>query len=126
MKYKLTLLKDLPNHNAGTVVLNISEEEMNGTRDYAYRRYVPEQNFSAIYDLRHDPKWVRVEIDERCDCETRDRIEIRYEVIGYGRTVSAYLNFKKQAITTWYSDACDSGTSENLSINYCPLCGRKL
>ena len=126
MKYKLTLLKDLPNRKAGTEVLNISQEEMDGTIDYKYRYYVLEQNFSDIYDLRHNPEWVKVEIDNRCDCETMDYISIRYAVIGYGRSLSAKLDFKMKSITTWYDHAYDSGSSKNLDIQYCPLCGRKL
>jgi len=126
MKYKLTLLKDLPNREAGTEVLNISEEEMNGTIDYKYRHYVQKLNFSDIYDLRNNPEWVEVKIDSRCDCETMDNICVRSVVIGYGRSMNVNLNFKKKAITTWYDHACDSGSSKNLDIKYCPLCGRKL
>jgi len=126
MKYKLKLLKDLPNRKAGTEVLNISEEEMNGTIDYKYRNYVPEQNFSDIFDLRNNPEWVKVEIDSRCDCETMDKILIRYEVIGYGRSLNVRLDFKSKAITTYYAHSCDNGTNKNLKIKYCPLCGKKL
>lgn len=126
MKYKLTLLKDLPNRKAGTEVLNISQEEMDGTVDYKYRYYVPEQNFSDIYDLRNNPEWVKVEVDNRCDCKTMDYIEIRHVIIDYGRIMDVKLDFKKKAITTWYDSACDYGSSKNLDIQYCPLCGRKL
>ena len=125
-KYKLTLLKDLPDHKAGTEVLNISEKELKGTEDYKYRYWVKEMNFSDIYDLRNDPEWVKVEKDDRCDCLTMDKIEIRRVIMGYGRTVSVSLNFRRKKIVTWYDYKCDEGTEENLPISFCPLCGRNL
>lgn len=126
MKYKLTLLKDLPDRKAGTEVLNISEDEMNGVIDYKYRHYAQKQNFSDIYDLRNNSEWVKVEIDDRCDCKTKDKICIRSIIIGYGRVINVTLDFKKKAITTWYDHSCDCGTSKSLDIKFCPLCGDEL
>lgn len=127
-KYKLTLLKDLPDHKAGTVVLNISQEELEGKEDYKYRYYVPEQNFSEIYDLRNDAEWVKIEEDDRCDCLTKESIRIRDGVIGYGRTLKVILSFNNKEIYTRYDRYCDQGESASKSfpIKYCPLCGRKL
>lgn len=125
-KYKLTLLKDLPNRKAGTEVLNISEEELKDHSKYKYIRYVEEKNFIDILELADNPEWVKTEEDTRCDCETKDGIIIRDAVIGYGRSLYVILNFKSKKITTWYDHAADEGTSENLDIKFCPLCGREL
>lgn len=125
-KYKLTLLKDLPDRKAGTEVLNISQEEMDGTVPYKYLYYVRERNFNDIFSLRNDPEWVKVEEDDRCDCLTKDHITIRNEIIGYGRSLSVGLYFKKKEIGCWYDYVCDSGDYAKLPIKYCPLCGRKL
>lgn len=125
-KYKLTLLKDLPDYKAGTEVLNISQEELDGTEDYEYRYWVKEKNFSEIYDLRHNPDWVKIEEDPRCDCETKGRIEIRRNIIGYGRSLAVILDFNNTKIYTWYDRGCDTGSEVSLPIKYCPLCGRKL
>lgn len=125
-KYKLILLKDLPDRKAGTEVLNISEEELSGIVPYEYRYCVAEQNFSDIFDLRNNPEWVKIEEDNRCDCLTRKKIRIRDIIIGYGRSFSVSLDFKNKQIVTWYDHACDCGTSKNLPIEFCPLCGRKL
>lgn len=125
-KYKLTLLKDLPNRKAGTEVLNISDEELNDHSKYKYIHYVESQNFIDILELSNNPEWVKVEEDSRCDCKTMDKITIRDATIGYGRSLAVVLNFDKKKITTWYDHRCDSGTTKNLDIRYCPLCGRKL
>lgn len=125
-KYKLTLLKDLPNRKAGTEVLNISEDELNDHSKYKYIRYAEEMNFIDILELANNPEWVKVEEDTRCYCETMNEITIRNDVIGYGRSLSVVLNFGLEKITTWYDRSCDSGTAKNLDIRYCPLCGRKL
>ena len=125
-KYKLTLLKDLPNHKVGTVVLNISQEELDGAEDYKYRYYIPEQNFSDIYDLRNNSEWVKVEEDDRCDCLTKNYLSIRHEMIGRGREFSVKLLFKEKEISVYYDHYCDQGTEVNIPIQYCPLCGRKL
>ena len=125
-KYKLILLKDLPNYKAGTTVLNISQEELDGTEDYKYRYYVPEINFSEIYDLRNNAEWVKIEEDDRCDCLTKDFIRIRNETVGYGRSLSVGLSFVKKEFYAYYDHACDSGTTKKLSIKFCPLCGRRL
>lgn len=63
---------------------------------------------------------------EKCYCKTTDYLTIRREVIGYGRSLVVGIDFKKKAITTYYDYDCDSGTSKNLNIEYCPLCGEKL
>lgn len=63
---------------------------------------------------------------EKCYCKTTDYLTIRRDVIGYGRSLVVGIDFKKKAITTYYAYACDSGTSKNLNIEYCPLCGEKL
>jgi hypothetical protein len=125
-KYKLILLKDLPNYKAGTTVLNISQEELDGTKDYKYRHYVPEMNFSKIYDLRNNAEWVKIEEDDRCDCFTKDHISISDETIGYGRHLSVGLSFVNKEIYSYYDYACDSGTTKKLPIKFCPLCGRGL
>lgn len=125
-KYKLILLKDLPDVKAGTEVLNISEEELLGVVPYKYHRCFNEQNSNDIFNLRDNPEWVKVEEDNRCDCLTRTNIQIRYVILGYGRSIKVSLNFKKKQIFTWYDHACDCGTSENLPIKFCPLCGREL
>ena len=62
---------------------------------------------------------------EKCYCKTNDYLTIRRDVIGYGRSLVVGIDFKKKAITTYYAYACDSGTSKNLNIEYCPLCGEK-
>ena len=118
-KYKLTLLKDLPDYDAGTVLLNITQEEMDGTKNYYGSK-------KSIFYLRDNPTWVKVEKDNRCDCLTQDAISICYSVIGYGRSLSSTLNFKHKRISVHYDYACDSGKSSVLSIKYCPLCGREL
>ena len=42
-KYKIILLKDLPNLKAGTEVLNITQDELDGKESYHYSDYyVPE------------------------------------------------------------------------------------
>ena len=125
-KYKLILLKDLPNYKAGTTVLNISQEELDGTNDYKYRHYVPEMNLSEIYDLRNNAEWVKIEEDDRCDCLTKDYISIRDQTIGYGRSLSARLSFVNKEFYVYYDHACDSGTTKKLPIKFCPLCGRRL
>jgi hypothetical protein len=125
-KYRLILLKDLPNYKAGTVVLNISQEELDGTKDYEFRLYVPELNFSEIYDLRNNSEWVKVEEDNRCDCLTKDYIEIRHEIIGYGRSLNIGLKIPEREIYTYYDYCCDSGNKVCMPIKYCPLCGRRL
>lgn len=125
-KYKLILLKDLPDIKAGTEVINISEEELLGIVPYKYHRCVNEQNSNDIFELRNNPEWVKIEEDTRCDCLTRKKIKIRDAVIGYGRRLNVSLDFKNKQISTWYDHACDSGTSKNLPIEFCPLCGRKL
>lgn len=125
-KYKLILLKDLPQYKAGTTVLNISQEELDGTEDYKYRYYVPEINFSEIYDLRNNAEFVKIEEDDRCDCLTKDHISIRNETIGYGRSLSVGLSFVTKEFYAYYDHACDRGTRKTLSIKFCPLCGRRL
>lgn len=125
-KYKLILLKDLPDIKAGTEVINISEEELLGIVPYKYHRCANEKNSNAIFDLRDNPEWVKVEEDNRCDCLTRPKIKIRDAVIGYGRSLNVSLDFKNKQISTWYDHAYDSGTSKNLPIKFCPLCGREL
>lgn len=125
-KYKLTLLKELPDRKVGTEVLNISEEELKDHTKYKYIGYVASRNFIDILELADNPEWVKVEEDTRCDCETIDRIVIRNEVIGYGRSLCVSLDFKHKAIKTWYDHSCDSGTSEKLDIRFCPLCGKEI
>lgn len=125
-KYKLTLLKDLPDHKAGTEVLNITQEELDGIKDYEFRYYVAELNFSDIYDLRHNSDWVKVEEDTRCDCKTKQYLDIRREIVGYGRSLNVALSFEKRKIYTWYDRGCDTGSEISMNINFCPLCGKKL
>lgn len=43
-----------------------------------------------------------------------------------GRSLVVGIDFKKKIISTRYDYACDCGTSKNLNIEYCPLCGDKL
>lgn len=118
-KYKLTLLKDLPTIKAGTELLNVKfDDPSNKYPDYG--------ELEEIYYLRDKPEWVKVEEDTRCDCQTRKRIWIRSEVIGYGRSFCVSLDFEDKEIYTWYDHRCDSGSAESLPIKYCPLCGRKL
>lgn len=126
-KYKLTLLKDLPRFKAGTEVLNISQEELDGTKDYKYRhRVIDEDNKYEIYDLRDNEEWVKVEEDTRCDCETESFIRIRYEEIR-GTCLNVTLEFDKKNIHTWCSPPYDeTGKSVNLPIRFCPLCGKSL
>lgn len=125
-KYKLTLLKDLPNFKAVTEVLNITEDEFTGKTDYEYRNYIDEMNFSQIYDLRNNPEWVKTEIDSRCDCFTKDKVIFFYRIISYGRTVLTTVDFKRKVISSWYDIQCDCGKEYKLPISFCPLCGRKL
>lgn len=125
-KYKLILLKDLPNYKAGTIVLNISQEELDGTKDYKYRYYIPEMNLSEIYDLRNNAEWVRIEEDSRCDCLTKDDISICNETIGYGRGLLVGISFVDKEFYSQYDYACDTSTTKKLSIKFCPLCGRRL
>lgn len=63
---------------------------------------------------------------DRCDCETMNKVVIRSEVIGYGRSMCVSLDFINKAITTWYDHSCDNGTLKKLDIKFCPLCGRLL
>lgn len=63
---------------------------------------------------------------EKCYCKTNDYLTIRRDVIGYGRSLVVGIDFKKKIISTRYDYACDYGTSKNLNIEYCPLCGDKL
>lgn len=122
-KYKLTLLKDLPNVCAGTELLNVTEEQLNGKEKFeCYGNH----HLLDIFHARNNTDFVKIEEDTRCDCETKDFIGIRYAEVGYGRKVLVNLNFQKKKIYTWYDYACDSGTEKSLDIQYCPLCGRKL
>lgn len=90
-----------------------------------------------IYDYQDDVEVIGNKFDnpelseseenvEKCYCKTTDYLTIRRDVIGYGRSLVVGIDFKKKAITTYYAYACDSGTSKNLNIEYCPLCGEKL
>ena len=121
-KYKLVLLKDLPMHNAGTEVLNISQEDLDGVKCYTYLNCIEPD----IYSLRHNKEWVRVEEDPRCDCKTRETILLRREIIAYGRSTSSYISFKDKCIAFYYDKHCDQGELVKLPIEYCPLCGEKL
>lgn len=118
-KYKLTLLKDLPRFKAGTEVLNISQEQLDGTEDYRYSKY-------EIYDLRNNKEWVKVEEDTRCDCETKPFIPIRYDEVGLGTCFNVTLSFNNKNIHTWCNYIREAGDSVDLPIRYCPLCGRAL
>ena len=124
-RYKLTLLKDLPDTKAGTSV-SVSKKEFEGVKSYDHKKH-DESNFDwRIYQLRNDPEWVKVEADDRCLCQVEPYKRIQYRVIGYGRSFTVSLDFKKKKIYTWYDHACDQGTEKSLHIRYCPLCGRKL
>lgn len=63
---------------------------------------------------------------KNCYCKTNNYFTIRRDVIGYGRSLVVGIDFKKKIISTQYDYACDCGTSKNLNIEYCPLCGDKL
>lgn len=76
--------------------------------------------------MRHDSDWVRIEEDLRCDCLTKEEILLIDSVIGYGRTLSTYVDFKNKRIITHYDSSCDNGKNYVLNIDYCPLCGRRL
>ena len=116
-KYKLTLLKDLPGHKAGTEIVNITGEELNNNCA---------KSFSEIFELHNNPEWVLVEEDPRCDCLTKEQLTLKYVVVGYGRKLLALLSFKNKEISIHYDHACDNGTTTVLKIANCPLCGRKL
>lgn len=67
-----------------------------------------------------------VKEDKCCDCLTKHKIKIINKIIGYDRELKVELDFKNKKIFTWYDYKCGSGYGEELSINFCPLCGRKL
>lgn len=62
----------------------------------------------------------------KCICLTNNYVPVRYEVIGYGRSLNVGVSFKKREIAARYDYACDSGNTKSLGISYCPFCGRKL
>lgn len=116
-KYKLTLLKDLPNHEAGTEVLNITEDELLGKKDYY-------GSFFEIYDLRNDPKWVKIDEDTRCDCLTKPYIPIFCTENCKGKLRDIRLDFNKKEIRTINDDGYL--VNSPIKIKYCPFCGRLL
>lgn len=92
-----------------------------------FKEYKKAVDYEVIGNIVDNPELLESEENvEKCYCKTTDYLTIRREVIGYGRSLVVGIDFKKKAITTYYSYACDSGTSKNLNIEYCPLCGEKL
>lgn len=124
-KYKIILLKDLPDLKAGAEVLNITQDELDGKENYNLSDYYVRE-LHNIFNLRNNPEWTRVEEDNRCDCKTKDYINIRNEVIGYGKSLIIGLDFEDKEIYTWYDYACDRGTKRCFPIKFCPLCGERL
>lgn len=120
-KYKLTLLKDLPDAKAGTEVLNISDEDLK--LEYCKGLNSTQQE---IFQLKDNAEWVKIEEDSRCDCLTKHRVSLLNKVAGYGMTTSVYINFVEKAIHTHHDCKCDCGHDTNISIKFCPFCGREL
>jgi hypothetical protein len=118
-KFKLTLLKDLPEFPAGTEVLNVTEDMLSGKEQYRFRDV-------EIFALRDDPEWVRVEEDLRCDCETKEYLQFFSEEVGNDRSASSYIDFEEKIISTHYDYACDQGHDHKVQIKFCPFCGREL
>lgn len=121
-KYKVTLLKDLPNLKAGTELLNVTKAELD---DQFTRRGDAGEAAKLLKYLDH-PDWVCVEEDPRCDCLTKSQIVIRHESVGYGRSLYVSLDFKNAEIYTSYARQCDKQERISLPITHCPFCSRKL
>lgn len=121
-KYKVTLLKDLPDLKAGTELFNVTKAEL----DEQFTRREDAGNAAKLLKYLDHPDWIRVEIDPRCDCLTKSQIVIRHESAGYGRSLFVSLDFKSAEIYTSYARQCDKQERISLPITHCPLCGRKL
>lgn len=121
-KYKVTLLKDLPDLKAGTELLNVTKAEL----DEQFTRREDAGGRAKLLKYLDHPDWVRVEEDPRCDCLTKSQIVIRHESVGYGRSLYVSLEFESAEIYTSYARQCDKQEKIRLSITHCPLCGRKL
>ena len=64
--------------------------------------------------------------DVECPCMHDRYVSVMYKVIGYGRSLHAYIDFMDKSITVHYDYACDSGSDYSLPITFCPLCGKRL
>lgn len=62
----------------------------------------------------------------KCYCETKEHIEIGYQIIGYGRSTQTVIDLEHAEIKHYYSHACDQDTVDIMKILFCPFCGKKL
>lgn len=123
IKYKLTLLKDLPDIPSGKEVLNVTQEELNDEIKFEINHGTKN---SKIYELVNNADWVKVEEDNRCLCKTKSFLTFYYQYLGYGMCSIGRIDFNNKELHCSADWKCDTGTKGKIDIKYCPFCGEKL
>ena len=117
--YEITLLKDTHFGKCGDKVLLVEKYFKEGGKHLSELE-------NQFVEISSKEEWAKVEKKEVCLCEVYNKKIIKSSVIGYGRTLDVYVDFKNKKVVCNYSYACDCDEKKELEIKYCPLCGKDL